>query len=211
MAFTPISGDSNQLYDEWFDHYPYAYKSELNLIKSLLTDFEKGLEVGIGTGRFAEKLKIRIGVETSPAMAEAARKRGIRVVEGKAESLPFENNRFDFVLMLNVICFLNDLERALQESYRVLEAGGFLILGFIDGKSPIGPSYQESRFRGLICREPWFYSVWEISYLLTKTGFENLAYAQTIFTPFQKMTQADRVKKGFGEGAVIAIRAQKEP
>ncbi len=210
MSYSSESNHNIQLYDNWFSNYPYAYESELSLVRSLLTDFEKGLEIGVGTGRFAERLGIRIGLEPSITMAETARSRGIRVVEGTAEAIPFENNSFDFVLMINVICFISDLEKALAESLRVLEPGGFLILGFIDGKNPSGQAYQDVRFKGLMCREPWFYSVREISYLLTKTGFENLDYAQTIFMDFHKMTEPDRVKKGFGEGAVIAIRAQKE-
>ena len=210
MSYSSESSHNIQLYDNWFSNYPYAYESELSLVKSLLTDFDKGLEIGVGTGRFAANLGIRTGLEPSITMAETARSRGIRVVEGTAEAIPFENNSFDFVLMINVICFISDLEKALAESFRVIEPGGFLILGFIDGKSPSGQAYQDVRFKGLMCREPWFYSVREVSYLLTKTGFENLDYAQTIFMDFQKMTEPDRVKKGFGEGAVIAIRAQKE-
>ena len=210
MSYSSESSHNIQLYDNWFSNYPYAYESELSLVKSLLTDFDKGLEIGVGTGRFAANLGIRTGLEPSITMAETARSRGIRVVEGTAEAIPFENNSFDFVLMINVICFISDLEKALAESFRVIEPGGFLILGFIDGKSPSGQAYQDVRFKGLMCREPWFYSVREVSYLLTKTGFENLDYAQTIFMDFHKMTEPDRVKKGFGEGAVIAIRAQKE-
>jgi hypothetical protein len=39
----------------------------------------KGLEVGVGTGRFAQALNIPYGVEPSRAMANLARKRGIEL------------------------------------------------------------------------------------------------------------------------------------
>lgn len=211
MSYPEKTIENSEKYDEWFDQYPFAFESELNLLKSLITDFEKGLEVGTGTGRFSEKLGISIGVEKRLSMAEKARERGIRVVEGNAETLPFENGRFDLVLMTNVICFLKNLNAAFKECFRILEPSGFLVLGFVDRKSPHGAEYQDNRFPGIIYREPWFYSVREISYLLTKTGFENLDYAQTIFVPFREMDSPDRIRKGFGEGAFVAIRAQKEP
>jgi SAM-dependent methyltransferase len=211
MSYLEKTMENSEIYDEWFEKYPFAFESEFNLLKSLIPDFERGLEVGTGTGRFAEKLGISIGVEKRPSMAEKARKRGVRVVEGNASNLPFENGRFDLVLMTNVICFLKDLNAAFRECFRVLETGGFLILGFVDRKSPHGAEYQNNRFPGLIYMEPWFYSVREISYLLTKTGFENLDYAQTIFAPFREMDSPDRIRKGFGEGAFLAIRARKEP
>lgn len=211
MSYTEKAIENSEIYDEWFEKYPFAFESEFNLLKSLITDFGKGLEVGIGTGRFSERLGISIGVEKKLSMAQKARGRGIRVVEGHAEALPFENGKFDLVLMTNVICFLNNLNAAFRECFRVLEPGGFLVLGFVDRKSPYGAEYQDNRFPGIIYREPWFYSVREISYLLTKTGFENLDYAQTIFVPFNEMDAPDRIRKGFGEGAFVAIRAQKEP
>ena len=47
-----------------------------------------------------------------------------------AESLPFADSQFDFVLMFTTICFLDDIETAFNEVYRVLKSGGSLIIGF---------------------------------------------------------------------------------
>ncbi len=40
-----------------------------------------------------------------------ARKRGIKVVEGMTEDLPFEDESFNFVLMVTTICFLDIVEK----------------------------------------------------------------------------------------------------
>jgi hypothetical protein len=48
-------------------------------VRSLLPAGGYGVEIGVGTGRFAVSLGIAVGVEPSPAMAELARRRGIEV------------------------------------------------------------------------------------------------------------------------------------
>jgi len=52
--------------------------------------------------------------------------------------LPYRAETFDHVLMMTVICFLENPLAVLQESFRVLVYGGELILGFIEkeGRSP---------------------------------------------------------------------------
>lgn len=50
----------------------------------------KGIEVGLGTGKFAKVLGIKEGVEASNEMAAIALKRGIEVVTGRAENLPIK-------------------------------------------------------------------------------------------------------------------------
>ncbi len=102
-----------------------------------------GMEIGVGTGRFAEPLGIKTGVEPSKRMREIAQRRGIQVLYGVAEELPFEDFRFDFVLMVTTVCFVDDIGKALLEAHRVLSDGGFLIIGFIDRNSIMGKIYLD--------------------------------------------------------------------
>ena len=125
-------------YDEWFDDNAAAYQSEILALRDIIPTAATGLEVGVGTGRFAEPLGIGIGVEPAKAMAEMARKRGIDVHEARAEALPFQNESFDFVLMVTIICFLENPMQALVEAKRVLKPGGVIIIGMIDCNSPLG-------------------------------------------------------------------------
>ena len=44
--------DKNALhYEKWYDDHPFAYLSELHAVRELL--LMHGIEIGIGTGRFA--------------------------------------------------------------------------------------------------------------------------------------------------------------
>ena len=54
-------------YEAWFEHHRLAYESELEAIRMLLPQSGEGLEVGVGTGRFAAPLGIGVGVEPSQA------------------------------------------------------------------------------------------------------------------------------------------------
>ena len=103
--------------------------------------------MGVGTGRFASRVGIKVGVEPAQAMASIARQRGIEVYEARAEALPFADESFDSVLMVTTICFFNDPLRALRETSRVLKPLGHLVVGMIDKDSPLGKSYEPERVR----------------------------------------------------------------
>ncbi len=84
-------------YDQWFEDNPLILESEIEAIRQVTPPFTRALEVGVGTGRFASALGIPLGVEPSKAMAAYARKRGIEVIPGVGEALPFDNASFDAV------------------------------------------------------------------------------------------------------------------
>ncbi|HPU77474.1 MAG TPA: class I SAM-dependent methyltransferase, partial [Thermosynergistes sp.] len=84
----PFEAHRNR-YEQWFEDNRFAYEAEIEAVRLLLPKGGKGLEVGVGTGRFAVPLGVFTGLEPSPAMAEIARAKGVNVVEGVAEALPF--------------------------------------------------------------------------------------------------------------------------
>ena len=130
-----------KLYDKWFDKNRWVYEAELRAIRSLIPRKRCSLEIGAGTGRFAVPLEIRIGIEPAESMRKIARQRGINVLGGKAECLPFKDSSFELVLMVTVICFVNDIYKTFKESLRVLVEGGSIVIGMIDRGSPLGQLY----------------------------------------------------------------------
>jgi len=58
--------------------------------------------------------------------------------------------------MVTVICFLNDVGKALSEAYRVLKSGGCIVIAFIDKNSPIGSCMSSARMRMCFTRRPHF-------------------------------------------------------
>jgi len=198
-----------QQYEEWFGNNPFAYVSELHALQELLPPNGNGIEIGVGTGRFAVPLGIQKGVEPSTAMAELALKKGLDVVIGVAENLAFPDAKFDYALMVTTVCFLDDLDMAFHEAYRILKPYGTFVIGFVDKNSPIGRSYEQRKDESLFYRDATFYSVDDLVLHLKTAGFTSFRFCQTLFGPVEEMREPSPVKKGYGEGSFVVIEANK--
>lgn len=196
-------------YEAWFDRNQAAYQSELEALRTLLPKNGKGLEVGVGTGRFAAPLGVRVGVDPSPAMAKVAMERGIEVRFGVGENLPCKDSSFDFILLVTTICFLDDVPAALREAYRVLTAGGYILVGFINRESTLGKAYEKRKQDNEFYRQATFLSVDEVVIHLQRAGFRDFVFRQTIFQNPEEMKQPDLVRPGYGEGSFVVVRAKK--
>lgn len=193
-------------YDAWFERHHDLYQAELAAIRAVVPASGHGVEIGIGTGRFAVPLGISIGVEPSPRMAELARQRGVEVLEGLAEALPLGDSSFDYALMVTVVCFLDDLPKAFREAWRILKPGGTLVIGFIDSESELGRSYEQRKEQSVFYRDATFYSVSDLVVLLNKAGFGDFSYQQTLF-PGEPLDVT--VRDGYGAGGFVVIKAHK--
>lgn len=196
-------------YDEWFKKNPWVYEAELRAVKMMMPTGGTGLEIGVGTGRFAAPLGIKDGVEPSKRMRRIAQERGVRVLDGVAEKLPYDNSSFDFVLMVTTVCFVDDLDKAFREAYRVLSDGGLLIVGFVDRDSKMGEIYLEHQKNSVFYKNASFFSVDEISEHMKHAGFTDLTSNQTIFGALADTAQDEPVKPGHGEGSFVVIRGGK--
>jgi SAM-dependent methyltransferase len=196
-------------YDEWFERNQLAYQAELGAVKSLLPATGMGMEIGVGTGRFAAPLGLRIGVEPSRAMARFARQRGILVVQAVAEALPFMDGTFDFALIVTTLCFLDDEGRSFGEANRTLRRGGSLVVGFIDRESPLGRTYQRRKETSAFYAAARFFSVPEVVSTMRAAGFEGFDFAQTIFQNREGLGRRQSVREGFGEGSFVGVRGRK--
>ncbi len=201
-----VHGDQ---YEQWFRDHDHAYRSELQAIRSLLPQSGRGMEVGVGSGLFAAPLGITEGVDPSRVMRELAWKLGINASSGVAENLPYQPGVFQYVLMVTTVCFLDDLDLAFQEVYRVLAADGCFIIGFVEKNSPIGKAYREQKNESLFYRDATFYAVDDLLTHLRAAGFDRFDFRQTLFVPIDQMTEPSPVLDGYDKGSFVVIRAWK--
>ena len=202
-----VFDDLADRYDSWFDRHQAAFLSEVEAYKKVVPTGE-GLEVGVGSGRFAAALGIKTGVEPSEKLAALATSRGVRVLKGTAEALPFPDHQFDFILLGTVLCYLNDPLKALIEAKRVLKYDGTLIIGMLDKDSALGHSYAARKNENPFYRHAHFYTVNEVLVFLHAGPFKEKAIYQMIFAPLEEITQPEPVKPGHGEGGYVVISAQ---
>lgn len=193
-------------YDAWFEENPLILQAEIEAVRQVTPPFRRALEVGVGTGRFAQALGVRLGLEPSRAMAALARARGIEVIEGCAEALPFEDESFDAVFMITVDCYLKELAPAFRECHRVLSEKGSLIIGHVDIDAPLGAVYEEERDQDPFYRDACFRGTGEMLEELDRSGFEVTRIRQTVYT-FDKVVQ--EVRQGYGDGVFVALCAVK--
>ncbi len=200
--FDPIARE----YDQWFDTNQNTYLSELEAIKFFSPDKGKGIEIGVGTGRFASALDIRYGLEPSENMATLAKQRGIEVTIGHAEELPYADESFDFALMVTVDCFVQDLRKAYQESYRILKNGGRLIVGTFPKEGAIAQKYIGLSENG-VYKYACFRSVTDTIGLLKECRFKEFKTCQTLFSVDPE--KIEQPIPGYDKGSFVVIEALK--
>ena len=99
------------------------------------------LDVATGTGDFAiQALKLNpdkiIGIDISEGMLkvglEKIKKKGlenkVELHSGDSENMPFEDNKFDAVIVAYGVRNFENLEKGLSEMYRVLRSGGKMVV-----------------------------------------------------------------------------------
>lgn len=105
-------------YDAWYSRHEFAFLSEIEAIKKVLPPAGNGLEIGVGTGRFASSLGIATGVDPSSEMLKIAKERGVNTHLGFGETLPFPNAVFDYVAVIITLCFVENPKKVIEEAYR---------------------------------------------------------------------------------------------
>ena len=130
-------------FDELADSYSnnaisYIRDKRLYLINKHIKKEDRVLEIGCGSGnilRFINSKNI-YGLDISPKMIDFCKKTipyG-NFTQGDAENLPYENDFFDKVIISEVLYYLPDLEKALEEAKRVLKKDGLLLITSLNKK-----------------------------------------------------------------------------
>ncbi len=200
----------HQRYETWFEKHEAAYISELLALRPFVPWEGRGIEIGVGSGRFAAPLGVQVGVDPSPAMLVYAAARGIEVVEGTAENLPFAEGSFDHALVVTTICFVDSPAGMLAEARRVLRPGGRLVIGFIDRESALGQDYLAHQAASEFYREATFYSADEVAQLLRETGFSIDTWCQTLTRPLPETREIEPLRAGRGQCAFVVVAATRD-
>jgi len=168
------------------------YKNAARVINP--TNDDKYLEIGFGSGVFINKYMSHVskiaGIDYSEDMVRLASDINRKLVEsGKAEfkngyasSLPWADNEFTIVAMIEVFFFLDETEIILKEIFRVLKPGGRLIIEMGFNKDDEVDNSRIIKKMGLK-----LYSGEEMKKLLKKAGFSDIVieYYKAFWVPIK--------------------------
>jgi 2-polyprenyl-3-methyl-5-hydroxy-6-metoxy-1,4-benzoquinol methylase len=138
------------------------------------------LDVGCGFGGFVALMKERgwdaEGVDPSPPVVEAARRKGRVVRLGKLEELPEDQGPFDGVTMFYVLEHLPDPMGALRKATNLLAPGGTLLIR-VPHTTPIVRLLAPLGLGGVLYDPPYHlydFSPAVLREMLHRTGFEGV-------------------------------------
>jgi len=152
------------------------------------------LDAGCGDGTYAiaaaERGASVTGIDIAEPMLDAARQRAaehhvdVRLERADVRSLPFDDESFDVVLAVTVLCFVGDADAAVREMARVLAPGGRLVVGELSRFS-VWAAWR--RVRGWLGSRTWrhatFRSGKELAQLLRSAGLEVERVAGAVYYP----------------------------
>jgi len=197
-------------YDRWFDENANLYQAELLAVRAVLPPNGKWVEIGVGSGRFASELGIPVGIEPAERIATLARARGVRVIRGRAEALPLEDESVDAVFLITTLCFIDDADRAFQEAARVLRCRGHAVVAFIPSDSAFGRLYRAEAAGDRFFRRAILRTKQEVYDALHRAGLNIECRVQTLTgSPSEAGVGVEKPTEGDDVGSFVVVRARK--
>ena len=206
----PLFDDLAMEYDSWFDREGSCiFPIEVQAFRELLPSLPKPwLEIGVGSGRFAQALGIETGVDPSGKLIQIAKHRGINTFLGRGEQQLFSPESFGTVFLIVTLCFLDSPLDVLKEANRILMPSGKIVLGLVLREGPWGELYQHKKVEGhRFYRYATFFSGDEAVRLLVKAGFAAEKIVSTLFQEPDKVHGMEQPKEGYYPNAGFTIIA----
>ena len=211
---TNIFDAEAERYDAWFDSPKgrVLFENELASIRLLWRDdFRPALEVGVGTGRFAQALGVEFGIDPAAGALRSAERRGIQVKQARGEALPFPDATFGGVLIIATLCFADDALALMREAARVLRPNGHLLIGDIPTDSPWGEHYLRKKVEGHpFYRDAHFYTVAELTKMLCQAELLPVGFSSTLIQSRPESPEPEAARSEHVERAgFVCILAQR--
>ncbi|MCF0178431.1 MAG: class I SAM-dependent methyltransferase [Bacteroidales bacterium] len=225
-----------QEYDSWFLANENVLLTELALVARCLENSGRVLSIGCGSGLFEQLLdrdygiKVTEGIEPSVSMAEIARKRGMTVTIATAEdvNMPGEGS-FDTLLFNGCPCYINDLQKAFDNTSRYLRPGGKIVVIDVPKESSYAMLYNLAMTLGTWdhpllegIKPPMPYPIEFVSMAnwrtteekvsrLKASGYGSFSFSQTLTAvPLHSNDKIEQPLDGCDKGSYVAICAFKE-
>jgi len=211
-----VFNEASENYDSWYETPMgrYALSCELEGLKRMLPSRGIGVDVGAGTGIFAEHLsddRIIICLDPSPGMLRRAVERRLPSILGVAEHPPLRPRCLDFIYIVATLEFLPEPIKALKALRISLKPHGSLILLIINRESLWGRLYLKLGEEG----DPIFsrihlYTHREALKLLEEAGLKPIREMGTLLEPPDRPGGEAILTAPSSKTGVIIIEAENQ-
>jgi 2-polyprenyl-3-methyl-5-hydroxy-6-metoxy-1,4-benzoquinol methylase len=216
--------------DDYFDYEIENHHAFFGLMLQSLkdVDFEnitrdfdekRVLDIGCATGLLLNHLRQQgwkpTGVEICSASAQYAREKfSLTVHEKPLEDVGFEANSFEIVHLSHLIEHVPDPRGLVEEIYRILVPGGYVVLT-TPNHGGVTVRYYREKWRSLIAQHLHLFSKKNLKKLLADTGFEIKKQVSWGSIPVENNPNprikrlADRLAKKWNLGDVMLFLGRK--
>lgn len=109
----------------------FTYTRHVGYLKNMVAE-KNTLQVGAGDGLIVHELGIK-GIDNNRYAVDLAEIKGVKIDLGDATRLPYKNNQFDSVLMADVLEYIENTSKALNEARRVLNKYLYVTIPIAEG------------------------------------------------------------------------------
>ncbi|MCC6748252.1 MAG: class I SAM-dependent methyltransferase [Deltaproteobacteria bacterium] len=192
------------------------------------------LEAGCGTGlilkRLAPGAQQAVGIDLSSGMLSGARRRGLSVLQGSVEHLPFPDEHFDAVVSFKVLAHVPNIRGALAEFARVTRPGGHLVLEFYNRRSlrhlikrvkrptRVGSAYTDDdvftrydtieEIKAYLPRGIHLHAVRGVRVVTPVSHVHDLPVVRSVFAAAERLASDAPVLRGLGGFLIVVLRKE---
>ena len=196
-------------YNSWFeDEGKSIFATEVQALQQILPLLSMPwLEIGVGSGRFAQALGISIGLDPSNELLKIAKSRGVNAFLGRGEATPFRDSIFGTAFLIVTLCFVDSPLAVFKEVDRILNNdNGKIVLGLVLREGPWGKFYQHKKELGHhLYKHATFYSFAELEALLAQVGFSTETVVSTLFQMPGSVKNIESPQQGYSSNAGFTV------
>jgi len=166
-------------YDNWYlqPKGKQVFEAESRAVGSMIPREGVGLEIGAGTGVFAEvfttSARTVICLDLSKGMLAKARLRGLHSILGSAKAIPIRSMCLDFAYLITVIEFLMNPVEVYKKTKKALKPGASITTLYINRDSSWGELYLGmAGNQDPVFSKAHFYSEEDVEKMLNDAGFK---------------------------------------
>lgn len=112
----------------------YWIRKRIALIKQLLREPKRVIDIGSGSGVLATMIPGIVAVDNEPQKVRFLARRGVNAIVADAEKLPFADTSFDQVVLSEVLPYVENVEQAIKEAHRVMVKDGIAVVCVPDSR-----------------------------------------------------------------------------